>query len=745
MPLRNGSNIIVQNMNYSPSSSAVEKASGAVNNDSSGLSRVSSDTGTDLSMSGSSNVLGVLKSIEKQQAATRVSSDKNLSKIIDVLDKNGEAPVRNRQGMITSIIDTIKSMRRNAESTGTGTGDSTEVNSNNGDGTVTESNGDMAVRQEVLDEVRKLNDNVAGMGTNITSGFQASLDEAKKKSELEEKVKEIEKKRAAETESWLTKSGARTAGQVASGVGEVVGDVTDKAISGATMALGSAMGEKDKMLIAGLMTAVTTFKSTIGGIKSLGGSIQKFGKWKKGLGKNSQGEEGSTAEEKALAAYNAQLKEVKASHQALIGIGGNLDLSGEQTYHDLMIALTTDVEKDLAEIIKIFNDGPPEGGTTDELVDDMPEVAEGAQAAGIPDLSDALRTPPDAQGESEEAVRNRERLNAATAEGNDQMEREGRMKKMGGKAMSGVVNIFSKLANVFSVLRTAVMGFSVAMTLMGSILFSIPGLIIIGLLALGIALYVFWEDITKAWDDFVNWIKEGWDSLVTSWNTFWDDFLSPIYNAWDSFINWITDTIEYMLWRITPGNLTSDREDFEEDKAKKAKEAVEAEAKAKKEAEEKARKEAEEEAEKNKPKPKDEMYTKEEMKGLSSMSKRPMMEHNRRIRMERSQAKLNAEHEAKLAAEKAKAFEGKLPLVPEPVSEETGPINTNLMDIMTAKDKKDAAAESAGAGSKTNVSVQNNSSTNNVAAGGGGGNKTYVYSGIVPTAPTGGIIVGATD
>ena len=739
MPLKNGSNIVVQNLNYSPSSSAVEKASGAVNRDgASGLSRVSSESSTDLSMSGSSNTLGVLKSIEKQQAATRISGDKNLGKIIDILDNKVDTPIRNRQGIVTSIIDTIKSLKDKSKRS-TGSDVSTKVISDGDKGT-TEGEEINQAEQEMLEELRKLNVNVAGVGTNITSGFQASLDEAEKKATLQAKVDEIEKQRAKEEKAGRFKNSAKAAGEIADGVGNVVGAAADKTIQGATAALGSAMGENDKMILAGLMTATATFKNAIGGIKTFGASVGKGWKWMKGIGKNTQGEKGSTLEEKTLAAYNEQLKAVKESHNALVGIGKNVDLSGEQTYQDLMISLTTDVEKDLAEILRVFNDGPTSDGTTDELIDDMPAVAETAEAAGVTDLSNALVTPNDAQGESEEAIKNRERLNAATAESNNQMQKESMMKRAGGKAMSMGMNVFGNLVKLFNVLRTAVTGFSIAMTIMGAILTSVPALIILGLLALGIALYVFWDDLKAAWDDFVSWIKDGWDSLVTSWNTFWDDFLNPIYAAWDGFINWITDTIEYMLWRITPGNLTGDREDFEKDKAEEAKKAAEAEAAAKREAEEEARKEAEEEAKRNRPKPKDEMYTKDEMKGLSSMSKRPMMEHNRRIRMERSQAKLNAEYAAKQAAEKAKETSTK-PLVAKPVVDES----KDVSEIVSAKDKKDAAAESAGTGGNTNVSVQTNNNTSNVATSGGGSNKTYIMTGIVPTAPQGGIIVGATD
>ena len=945
-------NDIVKDMNYTPNASAIEKASSSVSdseNDET-IQKVSSNT--DLLMSDtSSNVLGVLKNIEKQQSAARINDTRNLSRIIDLLDSKSDRPVRNRYHEMTEMIEVINSLKNEIKSNKQNsvenesdvrvnreTDDSSaiievapskdrEINENdepivdikslnvdsieendvikqnnvyentskeelqkieasnnvyennvkevlvtpendketlkriestnnsspsdiikqnnvyennsdvlnntensesvyNEEGTLTrienvDNETDEIVnvdntRQEILDELRKLNENAASMGNNITSGFQASMDEAEKKAALDKKVAEIQKQRDKENQNVLTRQLVTGSVQVSEALETGLSD----AMSGVTTALGFAMGDNDKKLLAGVMMGVTAFKAAISGFKKTRERWNKAGKWFESLGKNSQGEKGSTLEEKTLAAYNDQLKEVKASHDALVGIGGNLNLSSEQTYQDLMVALTTDVEKDLTELLKVFNNGPARDGTTDELIADMPEVAETALDFDIDDIKSAVITPTELleelvdqnremldhkgdevsadkkqdekednnrdkaklSSDDEEKNKKREKLNTAFEEaqsGNDKKKKD-KGKDNGGfgaifetmKSMKGIVDIirtvskvFNVLKTVFNVMRIAVMGLGVALSALGAFIFSIPGAIILAIAAVGIALYVFWEDLTGMWDDLSQWFSDGWDSLVSSWNGFWDSFLDPVFEAWDGFINWISESIDKLLWMIqnpldaAADIATGDNDNYDEYKAEKAEEEKQAKLVAEEKAKQQEMKEADEEAaadaeweelsKPDEPKPKNERYTEEEMEGLSSMAQRPMKEHNRRISRMESQARLDKEWEEQQAAEKqAKWIEDnknkKLPLKPAPEEAVKDPYDFDIMSVLGMQDEKDAASIENTSVS-TNVSVQNNNSTSNVSSSGGGASKTYIYSGIVPTAPGNGVIVGATD
>jgi len=600
--------------NYSPSSSAVEKANAAVGSGTANtatINRVTAEEDADFNMSNSSNILGVLKSIEKQQSATRVDSDNKLGKIINILDNKDDSAVRNRNSIVTSMIDTISSLRTgntvvSSDNSSDEDSDTSTIErrSNNNDegGIIEEQSGtgneiatiidDNVLNHEMLDELMKLNQNAEKMGTNITSGFQASLDEAEKMAALTKKIEDIKAQRKKEDDNKLLKYTIKNSARVSADIGDAVGAGMDKTVSGVTQAIGGAMGDNDKMLVAGLMASVQTFKSTVSGFKSMGEGISKGVKWFSGVGrKNSQGKEGSTIEEKTLAAYEEQLEKVKESHTALLGIGGSLDLESELAYQQLMAELTEDIEKDLTEILKVFNNGiAPEDATTDNLISDMDDVGEVARINGIEDIQSAVITPTDlaeddvkvdADQDAHEIEQNKianeqlgasEELNStvqkiaehmnkaerddlknekkdrldeafAAAESKNKKKNEeeqsggglgglgGMMKSM--KNMKGIVDVIRGVSKAFNVLKTI---FNVIRTVVMAlgVAFSALGAFIFSVPgAIAIAIAAVAGALWYFWDDITGIWGDIFDWFADGWNSLvegWNDF-------WDSLLD----------------------------------------------------------------------------------------------------------------------------------------------------------------------------------------------------------------
>ena len=586
------------NNRYTPNSNAVGKANSVISRSDDSINRVSSNTGV-LSDS-NSKVLGVLNDIGRQQSANRVASTRQLNRIVDILDSKDSAPLRNRHQEMTGMIDIITSLKdeiKSASTSSTGN-DSIETSS---------------TTQEMLEELRKLNEKSASMGTNIQSGFQASLDEAEKRATLEKKIEEIKKKREEQNKNVLQR-------QIVNGsvqIGEAIEKGLSETVQGVTKAIGFAMGDQDKKLLGGIMMSVAAFKASIDGFKNVTQGFSKAGKWFKGIGKNEEGEEGSSIEEKTLAKYEEQLEQVKESHNALLGISGNLDLENELAYQQLMAELTEDIEKDLTDILSVFNNGP-RGGTTDELINDMPEVAQCCSTLGIDDIRSVVKTPTDLledlvdqnedlveiqqkQAEKEDNKKDKAKLSTDKDDKKKRLnesftnaQNENDKKKNGGlggmlaglRGMKGIVDVirgvskaFNVLKTAFNVIRTVVMGVGAAIAAFGGFIFSFVGAIVIAIAAVVGAIWYFWDDIVGFWDDLTQWFSDGWDSLVSSWDKFWDDPLKPVRDAWDGFMTWMSDSIEYLLFAITnpvdaaEDALTGDSDRFNEYKREKKEQA----------------------------------------------------------------------------------------------------------------------------------------------------------------------------
>ena len=548
MAINESSNIIVNNMNYTPNSDAVNKANGAVNNDDSAPDRVSSDNRSNL-LSVNSNALSVLKGIEKHQAATRINNAQQLQKITDMLGSSGsDAPLRNSFQGITEVIDNIKELK------------------------LSDANTETKEDDKILNELYDLNAKSDKIANNITSGFNNSVDEAKKLSELETKVKEIRDKRKEYEDKTRAAKARAVAGEVASNIGEASG----KAIEEAAKNYGMLMGDDDQKLMTALMGGVKAFQGAVKGYKAVAGTFSKGMKWfkKKKKGEGELGEEGSTAEEKALAIYNEQLEALKASNEHLRGLGVNLE--NEETYQKLMASLTENIEEDLTLILKAFNNGVATGeDTSEDLVKAMEDVTNAVILIGGDDVRGSIRPPSDVLGdlkdvedlvptvkgntesvdklkEALETADNTIKLNTLTQHRANESRvigvNSGRASAGDGKG--GKLGELGKALKSFKVVKTAidmVMKLVNGIRLIGTV-FSVVGAmfssiyVIIGLviaLIIG-AIVVFWDDIKEMVGEWMEWINSALSEFGSAWDEFWgDDPLKPIQEAWDGFMNWI--------------------------------------------------------------------------------------------------------------------------------------------------------------------------------------------------------------
>ena len=541
MAISKDGNIIVKNMNYTPNSNAIDKANDAVNTDRGTLERVP-DSGNSLSMEHSSNVLGILRNIEKTQIAHKISQSEGLEKLTDIIESSNflsrdDTPLRNNYPVVTDVTDKLDKIK-----TELGQEDPCDE-----------------TREMMLEELYTINKNLEGNNNDVAAAFAAAAEEEKKYNDLQAKVAEQRQKVSDEqNKNTITKIGGWINNKT-----ELVADTLKNGLEQTGKIFMSAMGDADQKLYGGLLTAVSAFKAAQEAVNKTADNIKSGYKWLKG---DPDTKNKLSKEEEQLKLYEEQLDAMLNQYQATKDLADSfkMDQTTKNSFQDIMLQNVKDIEKDLSGMLKTFGDTDTSDMTCANLLENLDAVTDLALHDGnIENIRDALNTPIDMplldykseelQGMNPDIIDqwdtlqtkldetdiilqsyndNQNTLNDGLIEGNSSVEKIGRG-----------VEVFSTLATVFNTLKNGAMAMGVTFGALGGMFSLVPILIISGIVGLIAGIVYYADEISAAWDDMSMYFNEKWSEMIASWDAFWDDPFGALSNAWNSFISGVMDII----------------------------------------------------------------------------------------------------------------------------------------------------------------------------------------------------------